>query len=70
MFSHPFRRKINPTAVTALFDFLLDHLLAIDFELGFVMYINRRWEEVKVSFFSLYHTVPQRFDDYKSTEGK
>jgi hypothetical protein len=32
MFADPVRRKINPPAVAALFDFLLDHLLAIDFK--------------------------------------
>jgi hypothetical protein len=65
MFSHPFWRKINPTTIPTLFDFLLDHLLTIDLELGLggyiSRYINRRRQEFKVRFFSLYHTIPQRF---------
>jgi hypothetical protein len=28
------------------------------------VYSNRRREEVKVRFFSLYHTIPQRFNNY------
>jgi hypothetical protein len=34
------------------------------------VYINRRRQEFKVSFFSLYHTIPQKFNDYKSTKSK
>jgi hypothetical protein len=41
MFSHPFWRKINPTTIPTLFDFLLDHLLTIDLELGLGGYISR-----------------------------
>src|SRR4030067_129828 len=32
MLSHPFRRKVYPSAVSALFNLFLDHLFAIDFE--------------------------------------
>jgi hypothetical protein len=58
MFSHPFRRKINPTAISTLFDFLLDHLLTIDLKLGLVAYVNRIRQEFRVRFFSLYHNHP------------
>jgi hypothetical protein len=34
--SHPTRWKINPSTITGLFDFLLDHLNPIDFKLGLV----------------------------------
>jgi hypothetical protein len=35
MLSYPFRGEIDPAAITALFDFFLDHLLTVNLELGF-----------------------------------
>ena len=70
MLSYPLGGKIDPPAIPALFDFLLDHLLTIDLELGLVVHINRRRQEFRVRFFSLYHTIPQRFNNYKLTKSK
>jgi hypothetical protein len=67
MLSHPLRRKINPAAIPTLFDFLLDHLFTVDFELGLVVDIDRKRQGFKVRSFSLYHTVPQTFNNYNLT---
>jgi hypothetical protein len=36
MFPYPFQRKINPATVPTLFNYFLDHLLAVDLELSLV----------------------------------
>ena len=67
MFPDPLRGKIDPPAIPALFDLLLDHLLTIDLELGLVVYTNRRRQKFKVRFLFFYHTIHQRFNNYKLT---
>ena len=37
MLSDPLRRKIDSTTVPAQFDNLLNHLFAVEFELGFIL---------------------------------
>jgi hypothetical protein len=55
--SYPFRGKIDPAAITALFDFFLDHLLTVNLKLGFS---NKRGlfhaeGDVRTTFFFTYH---------------
>jgi len=58
MLPHPFWRKINPSTISTLLDFLLNHLFTINLELGLIENIGWRREGLKVRFFSMYHGIP------------
>ena len=59
MLSYPLGGKIDTTAVPALLDLFLDHLLAVDFKfrLSRVRRLLRRKGDVRSGFFLSYHNV-------------